>query len=55
MTTENQWLEVLKIRRHEDQLAAARQMYNTHVICPDCYAPPHICKHDKPYDRRKKQ
>ena len=53
MKTEAQWTEALKIKRHGEQMKAARQMYGTHVICPDCYAPPPYCKHDLPYDRRK--
>lgn len=51
--TEAQWAEHLKIKRHGEQMKAARLMFNTSIICPDCYAPPSKCKHDRPYDRRK--
>lgn len=52
MRTEAQEQEHQRIKRHGEQMRLARQMFNTHVICPDCYAPPSKCKHDKPYDRR---
>lgn len=52
--TPDQWAEHLKIKRHGQQMKAAREMYGTHIICPDCYAPPSRCQHDRPYDRRQK-
>lgn len=52
MRTDAQEQERLRIKRHGEQMKLAREMHRTHIICPDCYAPPAKCSHFKPYDRR---